>query len=163
MKPVFQTILCPPRGNCFAACIASIFEVSLADVPRFEGENWCDNWRTWLRRSNIDMLVFDVREENDEFTQEWNDYWTRQLVIAGVQSPRFDCLHAVVMRQGRIVHDPWPGPNSFKKGDRPKIRDYMMFCPVVIMKPMRIVATGEFASWHEPEGDEGELPSLAAD
>lgn len=35
MKPVDQTILNPDTGNCFSACLASIIELELEEVPNF--------------------------------------------------------------------------------------------------------------------------------
>ena len=49
MKPVDQTILTAPGGNCFAACVASILELPLADVPNFcSEERWWNALQIWL-------------------------------------------------------------------------------------------------------------------
>lgn len=35
MTPVYQTEFAPPKGNCFQACIASLLDLPLEDVPHF--------------------------------------------------------------------------------------------------------------------------------
>ena len=35
MKPVNQTIINFRQGNCIQACVASIFELELSEVPNF--------------------------------------------------------------------------------------------------------------------------------
>lgn len=41
MTPVFQTIFDQNQGNCMQACVASIFDLKLEDVPNFI------NYRDW--------------------------------------------------------------------------------------------------------------------
>lgn len=40
MKPIDQTTFGVPGGNCFSACVASLLELSIDDVPYFMGD--CD-------------------------------------------------------------------------------------------------------------------------
>lgn len=42
MKPVDQTTFGFPGGNCFSACIASLLEMPLDDVPYFMHGDWYD-------------------------------------------------------------------------------------------------------------------------
>lgn len=46
MEPVFQTMHGEKHGNCFAACIASLLEIPLEDVPQFGDNDW------WLKEIN---------------------------------------------------------------------------------------------------------------
>lgn len=103
MKPVNQTIFKDEqgRGNCLQACIASLLELPLEDVPHFTamGEEWWFNMRDWFAERNL------------------NVEWAATIVpfgawhIASVVSPRFDdgTTHAVICNpDGEIVHDPHP-------------------------------------------------------
>ena len=48
MKPVFQTRMHDPDkgiiGNCFRACIASILECGIDDIPKIEEQGMAD-WK----------------------------------------------------------------------------------------------------------------------
>lgn len=111
MKPVFQTKLVPPHGNCWAACVASLFELTLADVPdiEFESVNSSPNsedckrfwriWRGWLRDRGYGMITVGKGEVN---------------VLAGFlietgPSPRGPWQHSVITEDGLLAHDPFPG------------------------------------------------------
>lgn len=125
MKPVDQTFLKPPEGNCFAACVASILEVPLEALPNFKGENWCDLWNQWLEPLNLRLLMIEHRQ------------WLERppgYAIVGVDSPRGDWLHAVVCKDGEIVHDPHPerhmGVGEF--------RDWTLFMVLDPSKPIKL-------------------------
>mgnify|MGYP006450460919 CR=1 FL=1 len=100
MMPVYQTVLEPPHGNCLQACIASLFELPLEDVPNFMayGSGWRTKYRKFLKTFGLKSLLYSSRE-----AQSLNGY---HLVIGG--SPRGDFLHAVVGLDGEIIHDPYP-------------------------------------------------------
>jgi hypothetical protein len=100
MKPVYQTVFSPPLGNCVQACVASILELPLEQVPNF-------------------MLADDLwREAFDEFLEPYGlytmttyvtDVWKPEgyHLICG-PSPRGDYWHAIVGYKGKAVHDPYP-------------------------------------------------------
>jgi len=106
-------------GDCLRACIASILELGLDDVPHFRwGANedrpdtvqsmW-GHLRLWLRARNIGLLTYDVpcatllealkwcRERNGE----------AYMILGGLGSGGQG--HAVVVHQGAVVHEPSPG------------------------------------------------------
>ena len=109
MRPVEQTILAPPEGNCFAACVASILEVGIDDVPNYVDGLWFHRWQNWLARQHGLVL----------FSQESNLLRPPppgRHVIVGVESPRFaGKMHAVVGLDGAIVWDPHPDPEQLLK------------------------------------------------
>lgn len=108
MKPVDQTIFGPELGNCFAACVASVLELPLEDVPNFcEGgdHGWFDRLRAWLRPRGLWALTCKLGGKPGASDGGW---YPEGLHIAGGQSPRHACLHAVVARGNEIVHDPHP-------------------------------------------------------
>ena len=108
MKPVDQTRFSPcekPYGNCFAACIASIFEVSLQEVlddSQIEaGGPWWIAWKTWLEQSGYGLIHLN----NDP--PAWF-FPIKGYVILSGKSPRGDFEHSVVALDGKMVHDPHP-------------------------------------------------------
>lgn len=108
MIPVFQTVLGAERGNCFAACLASILELSLDAIPGHDG---CDNGRDeeW-RAIYTDFLNglgfgwFDAKIFDDEYLKQLKGF-----MLGTVQFPGSTSLHAVVLKDGAIIHDPIPG------------------------------------------------------
>lgn len=103
MKPVMQTKLIGNElhlGNCLAACVASILEWPLWAVPAFEDA------RRGLHMNHLlaDWLELIGRE------LDWRDghqFVPGEFYIASGKSPR-DVYHAVVYRDGVLVHDPHP-------------------------------------------------------
>lgn len=100
MRPVDQTMFghTPPHdaGNCLQACIASLLELPLDDVPHFvaDGDGWWSALLDWLR-----CRGFWVAETVDP---------SPGLGFAGGKSPRGDWGHAVVTDGPDIAHDPHP-------------------------------------------------------
>ncbi len=101
MIPIEQTICTAPGGNCFAACVASILELLLEEVPNFQSPDWLEEWQKWLRPRNLGLLHFGHRLDPDAFIP-------RGYAILGADSPRGDWLHAVVTYDGAICWDPSP-------------------------------------------------------
>jgi hypothetical protein len=111
-----------PPGNCFSACIASILELRLSEVPD-ELEFWTPrahprhSWvlyeqrmNSWLRDRGLIMLISPYAGCRYFGANESLDLY---CVISG-SSPRYpDWKHAVVGnirggQEARIVHDPHP-------------------------------------------------------
>lgn len=129
MKPVDQTAFGPSVGNCFAACVASVLEVPLADVPNFcEGDttDWFEKLRDWLRPRGFYAFGMKLSGRPGE-PEGW---YPEGLHIAGGRSPRHDCLHAVVAR-GSEVHDPHP--------NRDGILD---FVDTTLIVPLDVIRSG---------------------
>lgn len=100
MIPVEQTYLAPPEGNCFAACVASILELGINDVPNYHSEEWFQQWNEWLKPRGLMLLTFAI--------QPGNTWRPAGFSIIGAKSPRGDWIHAVVARDGQVVWDPHP-------------------------------------------------------
>lgn len=101
MIPVMQTKFGAGVGNCWEACIASILEIAIEDVPDFPKDDQDAATAEWLDTQGYYFANFkDVR----------NDITLSPglLYIVGGKSPRFQCLHAVVFRGREMVHDPHP-------------------------------------------------------
>lgn len=102
MIPIQQTVFSVPGGNCLSACVASLLEISLLDVPYFGGDDeWWASLRRWLQPRGLYALNSTLDASPDAWRPE--GYY----ILAG-QSPRGPWLHAVVARGHEIVHDPHP-------------------------------------------------------
>lgn len=102
MKPVMQT---KPGadGNCFHACLASVLEVGIADVPEWpDGPDWLEHVRRFLADKGLGMLALQVQAP--EALAAVDGYF----IVSGHTDGTVE--HAVVVRQGRVVHDPHPNP-----------------------------------------------------
>ena len=126
MKPVEQTILHDPDkgvvGNCFAACLASLLEISLEDVPHFvetSPDAWQKDLNQWLAARGLAFV--DVWCPNPTNFQ-W--YVTEQLghvgfyILSGPSPRHKDVDHAVIAKGGEIVFDPHPSKAGIADGYR---------------------------------------------
>jgi hypothetical protein len=118
VKPVMQTLFggCDaPRellGNCYPACVASILEIPLTEVPHVHQLHYgdtdaaCDEMQRFLRSRGLITL-----------TLTWGPWVNRFLhgytCVIGGRSPRGEFDHAVVAlitHDGwELQHDPFPG------------------------------------------------------
>lgn len=109
MIPITQSKLHnPPRsnGNCLAAALASILEISLEDVPEFENMSdgeWYPRLRKWLRLLGYHLLCWE------------EEIYPPTFFIAHGPSPRGDWEHSVVYKGRRMVHDPHPSREGLEK------------------------------------------------
>lgn len=116
MKPVDQTLFGQGVGNCFAACVASILEIRLEDVPNFCGQyaegKWYAEFIKWLAPRGLAPLTQQFPGDPDSFMG-----WVRTCApnipwIAGGPTDRG--LHCCVYIGDKLVHD--PNPNFDRKG-----------------------------------------------
>lgn len=131
MIPVDQTIFDNKRGNCWAACVASIFEVPLESVPWPNGndDDFWPTYHSWLNERNATVVSLTRGE-----------WIPRGYVIGSVMSPRFEGTHhAVVVHEGRIVHDPHPSKAS-EGEDFAKVIGVDLIFPLDPSKPIRLSA-----------------------
>ena len=108
MKPVEQKVIKRDTGDCMAACLASILEMPLDDVPNFHGDgakNWKDQYNDWLKPRNLQMCITGTK----------NIDWPYGYYIVSVKSACFEgSLHAVVAERKdwndyvKIVWNPNP-------------------------------------------------------
>jgi len=122
MKPVMQTDLTFETGNCGEACIASILELKLSDIPPLhnpvdhkDGVMYCKRLREFVSRfgfSYIDMAMGGGHDPKDFFKDCW--------VIATGPSPHGTeewHRHGVVWYNGKVEHDPHPSNQGLKEID----------------------------------------------
>lgn len=104
MRPVDQTTYGHSDGNCFAACVASILEIPIAEVPNTFGLN--DQLLRWLAQRGLSATLYDRAE-----------YVPPGYAIAAGPSLRFaGRFHACVAYDGRVVHDPHPSRDGLPFG-----------------------------------------------
>lgn len=109
MIPVDQTTFGHPGGNCFSACVASILELPISEVPYFMGDLdesnhvWAKRLDDWLEPRGLYALHFNI---NDRALHDRENLWPKGFYILNVKSPRGD--HSVVARGPKVVHDPHP-------------------------------------------------------
>lgn len=127
MKQVEQTKFGGPdapreeQGDCFAACLASILELSLAEVPSFtprqgseyltpSGKHWWDEALDWLAEHNLTILPLKagvMQEEGFIPVKDSVGFYRGSYQLLTTHGPRgYD--HTVVASAGRVVWDPHP-------------------------------------------------------
>lgn len=125
MKPIDQTKLhYPPKqhGNCLAASLASILEISIDDIPEFE-EMGCEWWQSmldWLFSLGFELLQCD------------KEIVLRGYYLAMGKSPRGDFNHQVVYYNGKMIHDPHPSKNGIVN-----IKEILVLLPLNPAKCLR--------------------------
>ncbi len=111
MKPVMQTTLGEDKGNCMSACIASMLEMPIREVPTFlDKETWVRDLNDWLHQYGLFYLEI-----------KWNPFPIQLsapvLCIASGKSPRGNFLHCVIGKikpvslykaDMELIHDPHP-------------------------------------------------------
>ena len=106
MKPVMQTDF-GQFGNCFSACLASLFELPLEKVPNFftvagpyDDAAWWAAVRDWLRPRGYGIMFNNLRDP--EHLKLFEGYF----IVSGKSSRNVD--HATIWKDGVMVHDPHP-------------------------------------------------------
>lgn len=100
MVPVDQTAFGGGKGNCFAAVVASLLELQVADLP-----DLCLPWQRkvlceWLKPRGLWWLDAGAADVGPYLP------WLGYHEIAGM-GPR-GLRHSVVGYRGEVVHDPHP-------------------------------------------------------
>lgn len=125
MRPVEQTIPSPPHGDCFRACIASILEVGIDDLPNPISDDWAKEWGEHLETRGLSLVEIVLTERGCWWHIANEQYW-----IASVPSLNYpDKFHSVVMRGGELAHDPSLG-EKYTSVDHAVIRDMTFLVPV---------------------------------
>lgn len=127
MRPVMQTRFGGPsapveeQGNCFAACLASLLGLPLAEVEGYQSgldtteaveARWWGQLQGWLKARGLIalQLAFANGETPEQFT-----YGRPELrYIANGKSPRGEWDHSVVFCDGELEHDPHPSGSGLE-------------------------------------------------
>lgn len=99
MQAIDQTTFGEGLGNCFSACVASILELPIDDVPFFGADElWWTRFSEWLEARNLYAVCLKHRAGRAPVGYH---------ILSG-KSPRGEFLHSVVAKGDDIVHDPHP-------------------------------------------------------
>lgn len=129
MKPVFQTRT-GTNGDCWAACLASIFEVSLEEVAQCAANlpDWAEQTELWLGKRGLFQNEIQVEQDamgRNKFPFIAPPVGTLCVVVGRRWGASIS--HAVVCRalhipadepncvglQFEIIHDPLGAPKPF--------------------------------------------------
>lgn len=103
MIPINQKNMTFDNGDCYSACIASILETYLEDIPNFhlpEGSNFGNNVHDWCK-TQLFVLV-DIKHIEENILDDC-------IIIANGKSPRATenwHKHSIVWKAGKMLHDP---------------------------------------------------------
>lgn len=130
MIPVKQTRV-GKGGDGFRACVASVLELDLVEVPDFCNEEPVSEWFLtfcgWLRQFDLSAVMIAGPWDN-KLQQLFQDVH----VLAGGQSAVRPHPHKVVYFNGRLAHD--PAPEGLGLRGEPK--DFIVF---VAREPQKAV------------------------
>ena len=89
-----------------SACLASIFELPIKEVPTFAMKKYYwDHVQAWLRERGY--YVFTLNTGTDGYDQEQLSGVIEGYHTMAGPGPR-GCRHVVVGKSGKVVHDPHP-------------------------------------------------------
>lgn len=114
MTPVRQTVFSDPKtgvhGNCFTACVASLFDKPIEEVPNFIdfGDKWFEMFWEYVVSQGAEFLgMCYVGPKESISDEEWKLF--DGYLIAGGTSPRgIKNGHAVIYKDGKPFFDPHP-------------------------------------------------------
>lgn len=123
MIKVYQTIVDPIKGNCMQAAIASLFELSLEEVPNFIelGDEWAFTFKKFYENKGYSYGILNPssRVSKELIKKALNfDGGVNGYFYASVPSKLFkDGSHAVIIDSSlEVVHD--PNPNNLWLGEK---------------------------------------------
>jgi hypothetical protein len=115
------------RGNCYAACIASMLEVPITEVPNVEVFYHLDNgyhsevMLTFLNSKGWDLCSDDrfavFHKDLDEWTSDDMKNaadLSDQLYLVSGDSPR-GVSHICIYKNGLLIHDPHPTKEGLRR------------------------------------------------
>lgn len=105
-QTIFHDSINGVEGNCMQACIASLFNIPLGDVPNFAAvKNWFKVLNDFVKDRG-----FYIYERH---SQEGYLWIPRAYTLVAGQSSR-GCKHLVIYKNGVLFHDPHPSNEGIK-------------------------------------------------
>jgi hypothetical protein len=120
MIKVYQTRYGKEKGNCYQACLASVLELPLEDVPDFCNlykepfGAWQIEANKWLRQFGLATITCSNDFSDSDMKERFRDCY---LIVTGKNSNGIN--HCVVWQNGKTVHN----PNKNCKGIKPETID----------------------------------------
>lgn len=131
MKPVSQTIIDSEKGDCFRACLASLMELPIEQVPNNHESKQVqfDFYNYWLRQFNLQLA----------FIRFGQMPLPRGYFILCVKSACFpNCTHVVIAKENEetgIAEIVWnPNPKDERENDVPAT-DWSYFYVLAVIDP----------------------------
>jgi hypothetical protein len=122
MKPVDMTKFGDGRGNCFAACLASLLEIPITDVfemPDGSALDWRQHTNNWLSDKGFWYLDMTLHEDLERIGDARMHYWGWHIII-GKATGGGDDRHSVIGYRGKL----WFDPNPNRRGLLGTCRDW---------------------------------------
>lgn len=103
------------EGDCWRACVASILDLPIRDVPNFSDmaptyDEMIEKTRTWLAARGLTLFCtwISANWELDKVLHEFSSLENQgvPIILGGRCRADLNDNHAVVVMDGRIVHDP---------------------------------------------------------
>lgn len=116
-QPTLQTTF-DEKGNCFSACIATMFPVGIDDVPFFETDEWHVDLQEWASEKLGVFFAHIKLPSMDDLAIAFNG----SAIITAINSPNPKVeRHAVITKGKNIIFDPMIGETkrSFTMVDDP--------------------------------------------
>lgn len=118
MKPVYQTIIDSKEGDCFSACLASVLEIPLVNIPnflkRYGQKHMLEQAKYWLLENfGLTLIIVDVTGPRASLTIHPISRET-VFLVSGKSKTFSEGHHVVVakaagdMNSYKIIHDPNP-------------------------------------------------------
>ena len=112
MTPVYQTHFSRDgdKGNCWQACLASLMQCLISEVPdaRYSSDGtWFDITNEWLKSKGFELVTIGGRRKLPDGGFASYDAPPGWAIACG-QSPRGQWGHAIVVWDGKMIHDPHP-------------------------------------------------------
>ena len=121
MKPIDQDKV-GLDGNCFNACLASILELSLPEVPDYRDKGkWLLQYNDWLLNYGLTLIPLT-----------YGSWVPKGYSILGGRSAR-GLDHAVVAWNGKMIHDPHPDKTGLET-----FTDWLVFSIIHPNKMVRV-------------------------
>lgn len=135
MRKLYQTAF-GADGNCWSTCIACILDLDVADVPDFnQAPDWAAAANEWLGKRG---LAFATRCGSSP-----PPGLDGALIIASGMSGR-GVRHAVLWRDGAMVHDPHPSGDGLRSP--PDEWDVLVVADLdLLRRPAELVDSAEIA------------------
>jgi hypothetical protein len=95
-------------ADCLTACLASIFELGIDEVPVRAVDGWLEEAQRWvLARWGLHLETFAASQPGDRLSRQTWRPGGYTMLITTTDSPALGGLpHAVVALDGMIVHNP---------------------------------------------------------
>lgn len=118
--PVDQTKFGATEGNCLMACVASLFNARLDELPELSSTHDDGSWYDVLRTSTLRWNYTVAHVPNDTPVLPQGTHLAMGMSDRGLP-------HVVVMRDGVLLHDPHPSRAGLLT-----ITAWLIFVPLVM-------------------------------